>query len=192
VSTRHQNLPSRNAPVKATRHRQNPHVLSLATETPERQTDTLLSAFIGVGTPTRERRKNVAFVGLLLLAFRRQRTPTTVQRIDQHTSKFPTTDTQQNVPRRRTALWRRRMLSALFLLRLVFVEQRRGATKRAQADKLILLVVIEGPLYDPKSIVIIDEGTSMTTSSKIFLLGKIFSKIAYYLQSQRGHLYDCM
>jgi hypothetical protein len=64
------------------------------------------------------------------------------------------TDTQQNfrrptrnkIPLADEPPWHRQMLSALFLLRLVFVEQRRGATKRAQADKRILLVA----LYDPK------------------------------------------
>jgi hypothetical protein len=42
------------------------------------------------------------------------------------------------------------MLLALFLLHLEFVEQKRGATKRTQADKHLLLEVIEAALYDPK------------------------------------------
>jgi hypothetical protein len=77
---------------------------------------------------------------------------------DRHATKFPTTHTQQNfrrqtrnkIPLADERPWRRRMLSALFLLRLEFVERRRGATKRAQADKHLLLEVLEAALYDPE------------------------------------------
>jgi hypothetical protein len=63
---------------------------------------------------------------------------------DRHATKFPTTDTQQNfrrqtrnkIPLADERPWRQRIMSALFLLRHDSVEQRRGATKRAQADKL--------------------------------------------------------
>jgi hypothetical protein len=69
--------------------------------------------------------ENVAFVGLLLLVFGRQRTPTTVRQRqilfvamnvdDRLPTKFPTTDTQQNFPCRRMALAPTNVVGALFV-----------------------------------------------------------------------------
>jgi hypothetical protein len=108
----------RNARTGASRHRNARQILrcrrSLASERQRENAD-----------------ENVAFVGLLSLVFGRQRTPTTVRQRqilcrderptrnkisdDPHATKFPTTDTQQNSPRRRTALAQTNVVGALFV-----------------------------------------------------------------------------